>query len=646
MASEINIKGKRVRPDPSKSIGKGGEADIFSLGDFYGDKRQIALKLYKTPDHADYKNPDGSPNIHEQKGAASRLKMLQKKLPAFPKNLPNQVVTPIDLAQQSDGFVRGYTMPFVRNHDLLIQYKDKTYRQGIDAEKACQIFLDLHNAVKGLHSAGTVIGDFNDLNVLVGPWSQKNTPGIKLIDADSFQFGNFPCATFTQTFVDPTLCVANPNESVSGPLLAKPHNEFSDWYAFAVMFMQSLLFLDGGPYGGVYKPKDKSKKIPHPDRWERRVTVFDPEVVYPRPALPLKILPDDVLQTLHDMFVKDKREKFPASHLTLRWTTCNCGTTHARGTCPVCQATSFKPTEVTQIKGKIKVTTVFGNNAYRILYATIQQGQLRYLYHDGSDYRREDGKSVVKGPLTNQMRFRVQHEKTLIGRTGDVVVLDNGNMVSRMAVDNYGRLPQFDSNALNRFWIENGNLQKDRELLGVQTSELVGQVLSNQTMFWVGEKLGFGFYRAGDLCRAFVFHADNLGINDTVDISIKGQLIDTTCVFSDKLCWFLTSAREGSKIINQCFAIQGDGKVIATASAEKGTEPWLDNLRGKMASGNSLFVPTDDGLQRLDIKNGVIEKTHEFPDTQPFLDAGCYLFPGKGGIYVVSAHEIKLIQIQ
>ena len=49
-----------------------------------------------------------------------------------------------------------------------------------------------------------------------------------------------------------------------------------------------------------------------------------------------------------------------------------------------------------------------------------------------------------------------------------------------------------------------GQLLRD-SLLG---PERIGDVLSGQTQFWVGERFGLGFYRAGSVSVAFVFGAD------------------------------------------------------------------------------------------------------------------------------------------
>ena len=94
----------------------------------------------------------------------------------------------------------------------------------------------------------------------------------------------------------------------------------SDWYAYYVMLMQSLLFV--GPYGGVFKPKDKTRKVPHDARPLHGISVWDKQVRYPKPAKPLDILPDSFQNSLRDIFVEGKRESrknIEPLTLTLFW---------------------------------------------------------------------------------------------------------------------------------------------------------------------------------------------------------------------------------------------------------------------------------------------------------------------------------------
>lgn len=620
---EVFLKGVRITLDPSKSIGKGGEADVFLIDN------DRALKVFKRPNHPDYA---GFPA--EQRAAQERIAEHQKKLTVFPRNLPPRVIVPEDLVTDNAGKISGYTMRFIKDTEALLRYSERSFRQaGIDSNKVVEIFRDLHKSVAGIHQAKAVIGDFNDLNILV-----SGSAGY-LIDADSFQFGQFLCRMFTAKFVDPLLCdPQQPNLT-----LVKPHNSNSDWYAFSIMLMQCLLFVD--PYGGIYLPKDKTKKITQGKRPFHRITVFNPEVRYPKPAIPYTVLPDDFLEYLHRVFEKDFRSDFPQKLLeSIRWTHClNCGLEHARNVCPVCaSAAPSAVKEVVTIRGKVTAARIFRTPGV-ILFAVSQKEELKWLYHEnGDEFKREDGKLVIKGNLDPQMRYRIYRESTLLAKENQLVTLTPNQPASRMMLDRYGNLPIFDANERFRYWLENGRLMRDAQF----GPAYIGEVLSGQTLFWVGSHFGFGFYRAGNLSIAFVFDAERPGMNDTIKLPpLSGQLIDSTCVFSKDRCWFFTSAQESGIIINRCMVIKADGSIEATAKSEKGENNWLSNIRGKCAVGNFLLSATDEGIVRLEPNNGQIIQTREFPDTEPFVNADCHIFPGKGALYVVDRQEIRTLKI-
>ncbi len=107
------------------------------------------------------------------------------------------------------------------------------------------------------------------------------------------------------------------------------------------MVMQSLVCV--GPYGGVHRPADKAARVAQAARPLRRLTVFHPEVVYPKPAIPYRLLPDDLRHHLHLVFEGgiSIEGRFLGSLLeALVWTRCPlCGAEHAREVCPTCAAT-------------------------------------------------------------------------------------------------------------------------------------------------------------------------------------------------------------------------------------------------------------------------------------------------------------------
>ncbi|MCI0680155.1 hypothetical protein L0Y41_02310 [bacterium] len=622
---DVYIDGKVVRVNPASSIGKGGEADIFKIGS------DTALKLYKQPNHPDIigiADPKG--RAREIAGAKRRIEEHQQKLPSFPKNLPPRVIAPIKLARAGrEKLIAGYTMQLVSNAEPLISYGSRTFRETIANDQiTTAVFKDLLKTVDRMHDAGLVIGDFNDLNVLV------RGEEAYLLDVDSAQFGRFYCRVFTAKFVDPTLC----DSSRTTPLLVKPHNEQSDWYALSVMFMQSFLFV--GPYGGVYKPVDKTKRIPHDARPLHRISVFNSEVQYPKPARPLDTLPDSVLAFFKETFENDRRGAFPM-HLIERLQFDGNGRILA----------TVKPIVTPAIIKEVHTGTVSAEKIFsttgRILNAAYQSGRLYWLYHDSGTYKREDGTEVIQGPYDPHMRYRVQQKNTVLAKGTRVFVFSPGKRSPQeFTVETYGQLPLIDTNEHTVYFVESGILQRVG-LLGPLYAERIGDVLSAQTLFWAGAEFGFGFYRAGNLSRYFVFNARSGGLNDSILLPpIRGQLIDATCQFADNLIWVFMSIRESGNNINRCFLLSSQGGIIATTETTSDDGSWLGSIRGKTAIGKFLLAPTDDGIVRVEVNGTALSVAKEFPDTARFIDSGSRLFPGTNGLSVVTPKEIWNLQLK
>lgn len=258
-------------------VGEGGEARVYRLGP------DTLAKVYRLPT---------DPELDPAQLDAARLRVVvaQRKLRLFPVDLPETVVSPRDLVKETaSGLVVGYTMPFVKGARPLADFKSAAIRSSSVTDRhVVSVFRGLMGTVRAVHERGTVIGDFNDTNVLV------RGADAFVIDADSFQYGPYRSKVFMPAFVDPNRC--DPN--LPRLELAKVHDVESDWYAWWVMLFQSLLFIH--PYGGVHKPSDRAKVVPAAVRGlpQHRVSVYDPDVRYPSQARPL----DDVPEVLANYF--------------------------------------------------------------------------------------------------------------------------------------------------------------------------------------------------------------------------------------------------------------------------------------------------------------------------------------------------------
>lgn len=619
---QVYIDGRRVRLDPSRSIGKGGEADVFDAGGGF------AIKVFK-----DERHPDLAGSKAEQRAAVRRIERHQKKLPAFPAGLPDRIVAPEKLVTDAKGRVIGYRMRLLTGAELLLRYAEPSFRKaGLPEEQVVGTFRDLHATLRQLHGRGVVIGDFNDLNVLV------RDGRAFLIDTDSFQFGEWACEVFTERFVDPLLC----NPSLERLSLARRFTPDSDWYAFAVMLMQSLLFV--GPYGGIHKPKNASQRVAPSARPLKRITVFHPEVQYPKPARPLSILPDDLLHRFHRTFVEDQRGEFPEPLLEdLHFRKClACGALHARSACLTCSRGAKAALKQTvRVNGRVSCETVFRTDGV-LLHASAHGGRLGWLAWENGRFVREDGRVVLEGPLDPGMHFRLDGPRTLVARGGQLVVLAPDGAPERFGVDTCADVPAFETNGAGRFWIEGGRLLRN----GRFGPERIGDVLAGQTRFWCGTRLGVGFYRAGALSVGFVFDPARTGLDDSVALpQMRGQLLDAACAIDGARAWLTVAVQEAGRRVNRCLQLDASGAVEAFAEADGEGDGWLASLHGSCAAGGGLLVATEGGLVRVEAVGRRLEVTREFPGTEAFVDSSRTLLAGAEGLWVVGENDIHLLKL-
>lgn len=561
----LYLEGKAVKLRPAAMIAQGGEAEVYDLGD------GTVVKWFKPPQHADFAGDAAA-----QAQVAARLAEHQRKLPAFPAGLPAQVVTPSALAfaEKAERTIAGYRMPRVAGEPLHHLGEPRWRReQAMSAADTVAPLVDLLDAVTALHAGGVVIGDFNDLNVLV------DGNRAHLIDADSYQFGGFCCDMFSERFLDPRLC----RGQVLAP--AAPHDRDSDWFAFHVMVARTLLLV--GPWGGVYQPADPALRCTPAARPLRRITAFDAEVVLPRAALPPAALPEELRAQLAATFKGTRAGALPRRLLTeLRFTRCaSCGQEHARGRCPSC--TVARPVPIHQ--GRLRAQPI--DRATLVAALAAAGARLR----DGA------AAPSIPGPLSG----------------------------SRTA----GPGPAAAPAAAPAVWLESEALWR-RTPLG---RERIGGVLGGQTWAWASASFGAGFYRAGGYTVGFVFDPRRGVLDDRLRLPpLLGELVAAHATLSAERAWlWITLARHG-RLTTTAIVFDRRGQLLAAlAPLDPADSPWLAGVAGACAAGDALFVPSDAGIVRVELDGDRLTTTRTFPETAPFVCAADRLALGPGALDVL-----------
>lgn len=277
MTRHVFIGQQAMTLEPAQLIQSGGEGMVFAMGD-------TAVKLYHRP------QPHHAAKLHAwlDSGLATQL--------------PDHVLGPRALVHNEQGDVIGFQMARLpAGAQPLKQLANPIFRQkqGIRPDMVLALFRQIHATLTHLHHRGVIIGDLNDHNTFF-ILSPASTPlcSPALVDVDSYQFGRFPCPVAMQSFLDPQLY------GVSDFSQRPFFTEWSDWYAFFVLLIKSLLGVH--PYGGthhIYKSLQT--------RATAGVSVLDPAVIYPANALSPDTLSDELRDHLRRVFEQGERSVFP-----------------------------------------------------------------------------------------------------------------------------------------------------------------------------------------------------------------------------------------------------------------------------------------------------------------------------------------------
>ncbi|AFY40224.1 hypothetical protein Lepto7376_4095 [[Leptolyngbya] sp. PCC 7376] len=600
------IQKKQIKLSPQQIIGQGGEAEVYTLSS------TEVVKLFKSPQHPSFTN-----DTNAQTAAKERILQHQQKLIQFPKGLPENVLALKDLVTDKSNKIVGYTMSYLKDAQPLYRYGDRRFREqnGISHQQITNLFIQLHKTLKTLHNKHIVVGDFNDLNILV----QQKTPYF--IDTDSWQFDTFLCKVFTPRFVDPILCDAN----LSYPDLSHTHNKESDWYAYSLLLFRCLLYVD--LYGGIYP----DKTIPQISRSLHRITVFNPKIKYPKPSLPYSILNDDLIQYFRDLSEKDKRGIFPVDLLTnLVWQTCSsCGQIHSQKSCPICKIQPIAITQPTFV-GKQLIFQTKGT----IITTQFTPTKTHYLYWEDGEFKRETGAVIFKGDRSPDLKFWIDGDHTYIGKNGTILCFVRSEFKSDLTlpVDQYKQQPCFFAQAGKRYWLHQGKLWGDRSL----GRGFIGDVLENQSHFWVTNHLGFGLYQAGHWLSGFTFQPHRQGINDqSILPPLRGEIIETHCYIKQDI-WLLISLQNAGQIEQHVIVLDSQGKRRSHQVFSPTTLPYLD---GHCATEDGLYIATDAGLKLLTVNGDKLE-FHDLKIPAVDFEAGLHLVQTPTALFFWDTHCI------
>jgi hypothetical protein len=663
----VRLCGKLLTLRDKALLGQGGEARVYAHSG-------RAIKVY-------HPIPTGL-ETSARRAAQKQHDLRVAKLKAFPSGLPGTVVAPEALVYDDGGNdVIGYAMAQLQNAHDFVQLSRRSFRDAvISNQQLIGLFRELYLTLGALHRSKVIVGDLNDGNVVffenprtqaarsASGLAQQASPSfaLKIIDADSMQFAGYPCVVAHERFVDPRLYGVD--------LSSRPRfDELSDWYAFATLLFNCLLYVH--PYGGV-----------HPDyptllrRAEAHVSVFAPEVTLPKVAAPLEVLSPTMRDYFGELFDSSQRSVFPESLLETGWRRCSCGLEHARSHCPACQA-SLMPRSTPSpavnksaslvIVGRCRALPLFATRG-RLVAVCVRAGRLRYAALDTSqpgeqpNITREDGSKLFDTPIALLPGTRVaiaDKNTTWIGYRGQLARVQKGAPPSSTRTASAFGEAVFDANESGCYRLQDDWLIRHED--GVR----IGQLVGNQAWLRVGATLGYGFYRAGAMLVAFVFDLARPILRTLQLPPIAGHIRSVHAVSHRRQVLFsfvaeldgqqqgnqpagsarlqgnqlAGSARLQGRQQHTLYLIDDSPRLLATRVGDPQTDRLLVNPRGYALFAGRLLTSTDEGLLSADIdtRSGQIVERHLFTDSKPFCSADAELhLASSGSVYLATTKQI------
>lgn len=590
--------GRRVTLSKDTVIGQGGEAVIHKDPD-YPDAN--ALKIY----------------IDQDK---KRERKLESML-GTPLLLPKRVIAPILPVRNSIKNLIGFQMKRLhsRFRTLNMIFKNKYCRDhGFTVKVKTDLFLQIGEDLAKLHYENMVVGDLNDVNLMVD--EERHTP--VWIDVDSFQFKNFPCMAGTELYLCPDLY----NIDLSKKAVFEPKH---DWWSFSLLLLRALL---NGVH--VFKSGTHTQWQSVLDRAMRGITVFDKEIAYPNVGLSPDVLSDDLLDICIQILKRKNRNPFPLDilkeygELLIKCSSCELWYPAKRPQCPVCahktavdmdMATKISGFEIKDIiltKGRIlhyqkdgvSIYCLAQENGGLTLY-TKEDGQqplcmeLGIAYTPGALFGVFSGLLVIcPDPSENNPKLYIIEAKPQ--GVKPLKVLTTGILAGGQAV--FACSNRFLYRIAARMLLSTERFGSDDF-----AERPVAQIFDGQTWFTVAEEAGadreliIGFHREFADLNWFLIRGNAKGTVFTrYDINIpqlehREALLDFSVRFTSSSILIMRKTRKfGIERIRIEVLSAEDGKIIQSRIANISDEERWDSIHGKGFSNGIVLHPTDHGIIR------------------------------------------------
>lgn len=608
-------------------LGSGGEGTVFRTLTPSGN---LAVKIYHDP-------------------TKERLAKIRDLIPLSTR-FPSQVIGPLDLVYDTRALRPiGFSMRLLSaGQQPLETLMSKKQRElsGVTNKEVVRLYQQILEALGKLHFQEVIIGDLNPLNEFY-----LNSQ-VALTDADSFQFGQYPCAVATERCLNPRLYGID--------LSVKPTFEKTDdWYAFWVLFFSSLLLVH--PYGGAHR---NLKTIPR--RALSRITVLDPSVVYPKTAYPQEVASDDLLEIFSKTFGQGKIV-FPEIRLLEEFGSIlagcpNCGLFYpsTRRKCPGCLAANkmaqIKKAQISGLRTAELLTTngpiVFFRLRHSTIYCIASEGQEAVLY---IKKQLEKPRRMVLSKTYPQARYEVFDKYLAVCEKpyADEPILQILDISSStptpvattttQRIGGRGAVYRGSKEALYRLAggiLIRGTIPFGKDLV----EETMATVLDNQTWFDVADnqdRILAGYYRVFNRLEWFLVGSGKQMPLQLTEMDQGESLTDKVIRFSATSVLVLRRTKKFGKEYCRIDTLDiQTGRRLSSRTVAVLDCPQYDTLHNIAYNRGTILFAQNDGLLAENAETGN-QKT--FPQTASVVDEKSQLWLYGQGILTVSDNRVTEI---
>jgi hypothetical protein len=639
---DVVVRGQRVTLNPKDAVGSGGEATITKCGG-------KAIKVY-----------------HQQND--ERAKKLVAMIKEVTPRLPAEVLGPQTLVYNSKGTkVVGFEMNLLPpGYEVLSSLSRKSYRNSthVGTKTVTSLFLTAHDTLSGIHQAGAVVGDLNDLNemFMVTPQGQGK---VAWIDVDSFQVPNHPCEVATETFLDPNLYGPDVTAPVLMPTgqyrIFKPEN---DWYSYTVLLFRSLTLVH--PYGGV------DPALPTiPRRAKAGKSVFNVSVRYPaKIGYSLEVMSDDLIQYMTAVFDKGYRLNMPRALLEgyaaglVACPQCLMEYDGKRRKCPGCAATAPPPvmtlttdragcsaTDLLHLDGNILSMASMGDllrilsyeERELVVYDITNGGVDRVSLGSRSPDSRVDASPGGYVAWSGRNDSTVNIAMVQGGRIRNSILVPTekvGDWAAFGVSNNY--FYRIAAGILLRCTFGKGSSTDERPLTTVMTSQTWFKVSKVPTS--EGDVL-FGASRIFGEQHYFMIVGNKRIDLEFGDLRKPMTVTDTNVTFSSQTVALIRKVLiQGAERLH-LMLFDLNGNLLSNCWLDPTVRMAGGSMHGGALSAKSLLLATDRGIVREKLNGVAPEEEKLFDATEPFISADSEIQPFRGGLAVSHGTNIRLLKL-